>query len=92
MKSSAAAQKTERVIHAVQSTPAPTAPAPGFKRETYYADDEDRAARETVRKKFGLSSQSDAVRLALRIVAGDSIQWKLVEAPARRITVKFSRR
>lgn len=82
----------ERAIHAVQTTPAPTAEGQGFKRETFYANDEDRAARERVREKFGLSSGSDAVRLALRILAGDSIVWKLEEKPTRRITVKFRSR
>ena len=90
--STAAQPHTERVIHAVHSTPSPAHEEQGFKRETYYGELEDRQAVAAIRKKFGLSSNSDAVRLALRIVAGDSIKWTLAQAPARRITVKFSRR
>lgn len=82
----------ERVIHAVQASSAPTSETLGFKRESYYGELADREAVAAIRAKFGLSSNSDAVRLALRLAASDAIKWQLAPAPARRITVKFSRR
>jgi hypothetical protein len=40
------------------------------RRTTIYIGDEDDKAIIAIKEKYGLSSDSDAIRLALRIVAG----------------------
>jgi Arc/MetJ family transcription regulator len=39
------------------------------KRTTIWLDDADRAAIATIRQRYGVASDSDAIRLALRVVA-----------------------
>jgi Arc/MetJ family transcription regulator len=39
------------------------------KRTTIWLDDADRAALATVRERYGLATDSDAIRLALRLLA-----------------------
>jgi Arc/MetJ family transcription regulator len=41
----------------------------GMKRTTIFLGDEDREAIRTIRTRYGVSTDSDAVRLALRILA-----------------------
>jgi hypothetical protein len=39
------------------------------KRTTIWLDDADRAAIATIRRRYGAASDSDAIRLAVRLVA-----------------------
>jgi len=39
------------------------------KRTTIWLDDADRAALATVRERYGVATDSDAIRLALRLLA-----------------------
>jgi Arc/MetJ family transcription regulator len=39
------------------------------KRTTIWLDDGDRAALATVRERYGVASDSDAIRLAVRLLA-----------------------
>jgi Arc/MetJ family transcription regulator len=39
------------------------------KRTTIWLDDADRAAIVTIRQRYGVASDSDAIRLAVRLVA-----------------------
>ena len=54
-------------------------------RRTYYAYDEDDQALAAIRAHYGCSTDSDAVRLALRLLAGAAIKLSMVAPAARRI-------
>lgn len=41
-----------------------------MKRTTIFLGDPDRAAIQTIKDRYGISSDSDAIRLALRVIAG----------------------
>ncbi|HEX6293467.1 MAG TPA: hypothetical protein VFZ66_30075 [Herpetosiphonaceae bacterium] len=41
-----------------------------MKRTTIFLGDADRAAIQTIKDRYGVSSDSDAIRLALRVIAG----------------------
>ena len=41
-----------------------------MKRTTIFLGDADRRAIQTIKDRFGISSDSDAIRLALRVIAG----------------------
>ncbi len=41
-----------------------------MKRTTIFLGDADRTAIQTIKDRFGISSDSDAIRLALRVIAG----------------------
>ena len=41
-----------------------------MKRTTIFLGDADRAAIQVIKDRFGISSDSDAIRLALRVIAG----------------------
>ncbi len=41
-----------------------------MKRTTIFLGDADRAAIQTIKDRYGISSDSDAIRLALRVIAG----------------------
>lgn len=62
---------------------------PKVHRRTYYALPEDDQAVAAIRAKYGCGNDSDAVRLALRLLAGDAIKVKPEPAATRRILVKF---
>jgi hypothetical protein len=63
-----------------------------FTRRSYYAMIEDDQAVARIRQKFGCSTDSDAVRLALRLVASDALAIKLAPTGARKVIIKFTRR
>lgn len=75
------AQTTEQ-IHIQSSTETKAAyPARRYYR-AYCQEDDDAVA--AIREKYGIHSDEDAIRLALRLVAGDAIQVKTVAPAARR--------
>lgn len=41
-----------------------------MKRTTIFLGDADRVAIQAIKDRFGISSDSDAIRLALRVIAG----------------------
>ncbi len=41
-----------------------------MKRTTIFLGDADRTAIQEIKDRFGISSDSDAIRLALRVIAG----------------------
>jgi hypothetical protein len=41
-----------------------------MKRTTIFLGDADRTAIQTIKDRYGISSDSDAIRLALRVIAG----------------------
>ncbi len=41
-----------------------------MKRTTIFLGDADRMAIQTIKDRYGISSDSDAIRLALRVIAG----------------------
>jgi len=41
----------------------------GVKRTSIFLGDEDRKAIRTIRQRYGVSTDSDAIRLALRVLA-----------------------
>lgn len=41
-----------------------------MKRTTIFLGDADRSAIQAIKDRFGISSDSDAIRLALRVIAG----------------------
>ncbi len=41
-----------------------------MKRTTIFLGDADRSAIQTIKDRYGISSDSDAIRLALRVIAG----------------------
>jgi Arc/MetJ family transcription regulator len=41
-----------------------------MKRTTIFLGDADRNAIQTIKDRYGISSDSDAIRLALRVIAG----------------------
>ena len=41
-----------------------------MKRTTIFLGDADRTAIQTIKDRYGVSSDSDAIRLALRVMAG----------------------
>ncbi len=41
-----------------------------MKRTTIFLGDADRTAIQAIKDRFGISSDSDAIRLALRVIAG----------------------
>lgn len=41
-----------------------------MKRTTIFLGEPDRAAIQTIKDRYGVSSDSDAIRLALRVMAG----------------------
>jgi Arc/MetJ family transcription regulator len=41
-----------------------------MKRTTIFLGDVDRTAIQTIKDRYGVSSDSDAIRLALRVMAG----------------------
>ncbi len=41
-----------------------------MKRTTIFLGDADRVAIQTIKDRYGVSSDSDAIRLALRVIAG----------------------
>jgi hypothetical protein len=51
-----------------------------MKRKWYYADNEDEKALEAVMKKYGLSTESDVIRLLLRL--GSSAEGIRVTMPS----------
>ena len=53
---------------------------------------EDDAAVAAIRRKFGCSTDSDAVRLALRLVASDAMTLKLAPTGTRKVIVRFTKR
>lgn len=86
----------ERAYHAQQlhiqqpSTNTNQATTPERQRRTYYAYEGDDEAVAHIRAKYGLSTDSDAVRLALRLVAaGDAIQVKVAPVATKRIVIKL---
>jgi Arc/MetJ-type ribon-helix-helix transcriptional regulator len=54
------------------------------KRTTIWLDEADRAALVTVRERYGAASDSDAIRLALRLLAESKRVNVEVEPPAKR--------
>lgn len=61
-------------------------------RRTYYALPEDDQAVAAIRQRYGCSTESDAIRLALRLVAGDAVKITTAAPAARRIIVRFKSR
>lgn len=61
------------------------------KRRTFYAHPEDDQALADIRDRFGCSTDSDAVRQALRLLAGAAIKLSLVPPIARRIIADLKR-
>lgn len=41
-----------------------------MKRTTIFLGDADRSAIQAIKDRYGISSDSDAIRLALRVIAG----------------------
>lgn len=63
---------------------------PTRQRRTYYAYAGDDEAVAHIREKYGLSTDSDAVRLALRLVAAsDALQVRLAPTATRRLVIKL---
>ena len=48
--------------------------ASSYVRHTYYGTSQDDDAIDTIRKKYGLGSDSEAIRFALRLVANGIVQ------------------
>lgn len=65
---------------------------PEKQRRTYYAFDEDDQAVAAIRKRYGCSTDSDAVRLALRLLAGEAIKVSVAPTVSKRSSVKFKAR
>ena len=72
-------------IHAVPNNPEPAADPTALKRRSYYATGDDDQAVAAIRARYGLSTDSDAVRFALRLVAGDAVKWSIVPGQAKKI-------
>ncbi|HZS78334.1 MAG TPA: hypothetical protein VFA41_17110 [Ktedonobacteraceae bacterium] len=87
----ATARAERPTIHAVPPAPESTDPA-ALKRRSYYATGDDDQAVSEIRRKFGLSTDSDAVRLALRLVAGDAVKWSIIPGKTKKIVVKVKLR
>ncbi len=56
-----------------------------------YAAEDDQAVA-AIREKYGLRTNDDAVRLALRMVAGDALKTQPVQTAARRVILRFKGR
>jgi hypothetical protein len=85
------AQQTEQ-LHRQSATETSQATVAEKQRRTYYAYAGDDQAVAAIREKYALSTDSDAVRLALRLVAqADGLQIKLAPVPAKRIVIKLKR-
>jgi Arc/MetJ family transcription regulator len=55
------------------------------KRTTIWLDESDRAALAKVRERYGVASDSDAVRLALRLLAESKrVNVEHIESPDKR--------
>jgi Arc/MetJ family transcription regulator len=70
---------------------APEASEPQYPQQRWYraysqADDDAVAAIMT---RYGLASKEDAIRLALRMAAGDAIKITTIAAPAKRLVVEI---
>jgi hypothetical protein len=76
-------------IHIEPSTETSQDATNGSHRRTYYGFKEDDDAVAAIRDKFKFSNDSDAVRLALRLVAASDIQVKITPVAARRIVIKL---
>lgn len=77
------------------SPPEPVEPAESvWPQNRYYRAycQEDDDARDAIMAKYGLHSKDEAVRLALRLAAGDAIQVKTNAPVAKRIVVKIKAR
>jgi Arc/MetJ family transcription regulator len=86
------AQQTEQLHIQEPSTETSQAAVPEKQRRTYYAYACDDQAVAAIREKYALSTDSDAVRLALRLVAqADGLQIRLAPVAAKRIVIKLKR-
>lgn len=75
--------QTEQIhIQSSTSETKPAFPARRYYRAYCQADDDAVAA---IREKYGIQSDEDAVRVALRLAAGDAIQTRTVAPAAKRI-------
>lgn len=78
--------QTEQIhIQSSTSETKPAFPARRYYRAYCQADDDAVAA---IREKYSLQSDEDAVRAALRLVAGNAVQVKTVAPTARRIVTQ----
>lgn len=84
------AQSSE--LHILSSPEPEQQTEPERHRRTYYALPEDDQAVAAIRATYGCSTESDAVRLALRLVAGGAVKITTAGPAARRIIVKFKAR
>jgi hypothetical protein len=85
--------RTPSSIEALPPTPAARPTPPALRRRSYYATKDDDQAVENIRRKYGLSTESDAVRFALRLVgADDALKWNIVPRQTRRIIVRIKSR
>jgi hypothetical protein len=61
-----------------------------MKRTSIFLADEDFAAIETIRQRYGVSTASDAIRLALRILAhAENVQVSPLPKPAPKTTARI---
>jgi hypothetical protein len=84
-----AQQRPEPVIN---PTPPPDAPAWPQKRyyRAYTQEDDDAVA--AIQAKYGIHNKEEAIRVALRLAAGDAIKIVTVAPAARRIVIKLKTR
>lgn len=77
---------------AIEPTPPPAAPT--WPKTRYYRAycQEDDDAVAAIMAKYGLSTKDDAIRLALRLAAGDAIQIKTNAPAAKRVVIKIRAR
>lgn len=66
---------------------------PTWPQKRYYRaySPEDDAAVAAIQAKYGIHAKEEAVRLALRLVAGDAVKVTTSAPVARRIIVKIKR-
>lgn len=72
-------------VQSVETTPE----EPTRIRRGYYAEDCDDRARDIVKEHFGCSTDSDAVCLALHLVAEAAITYRLDPKTTRRVLARF---
>lgn len=87
MSSNHSAQSELHILPSTDTDQAPDA----RQRRTYYAYDKDDQALAEIRERYGCSTDSDAVRLALRLLAGAAMKLSLVAPKAQRIIADLKR-